>query len=368
MAAATGIPRPVWLCRPGMAHDPCTADLTATVLPAHGTPTVVHPRPASDPPIDCFYVYPTVSTEPTGNADRTVQPEETAIARAQASPFSADCRVYAPMYRQLTLAAIDGAHTAPPPSITEAYGDVLDAWRYYLAHDNHGRGVVFIGHSQGASMLIRLLSSEVDPNPAERRLLVSAVILGGNVTVPVGRRVGGSFAHIPSCDSAVEVGCVVAYSSFDRPPPAGSLFGRAGSGVSALSGGGDGHAPASDLQVLCVNPASLSDPTRPGPLQPWFPTAPFPGPLGLVEGTAPAAPTPWVTEPDRYTARCRDEGGASWLQVDTTAVPGDTRSVVGQVLGPTWGLHLYDVNLALGNLVNLVRDQARTYTGAQAQA
>jgi hypothetical protein len=31
------------------------------------------------------------------------------------------------------------------------------------------------------------------------------------------------------------------------------------------------------------------------------------------------------------------------------------------ILGPTWGLHLADVTIALGNLVDLVRSQARSY-------
>ncbi len=364
VAAAAGIPRPVWLCHPGMAHDPCTSDLATTVLPAHGSPTVVRTGLAGHPPVDCFYVYPTVSTQTTGNANLSVDPEETAIAQAQASRFSTVCRVFAPMYRQLTLSAIGGGHTSPAPSLSEAYSGVLDAWKYYLAHDNHGRGVVFIGHSQGASMLIRLLSSQVDPNPAERHLLVSAILAGGNVTVPVGKRVGGSFAHLPSCNSATETGCIVAYSSFDQPPPTNSLFGRVGTGVSGLSGPGDGTTPASDLQVLCVNPASIAHPTRPGLLLPYAPTARFPGPLGLAEGTPPRASTPWVSEPDLYTSRCVQHGGASWLQVDTTGIPGDHRPVVRQVLGPAWGLHLDDINLALGNLVALVHDQAGAYTRA----
>ena len=39
-----------------------------------------------------------------------------------------------------------------------------------------------------------------------------------------------------------------------------------------------------------------------------------------------------------------------------------TSTVVGQALGATWGLHLVDVNISLGNLVELVGDQARSYT------
>ena len=66
------------------------------------------------------------------------------------------------------------------------------------AHYNDGRGIVFIGHSQGASILIALLKRVVDAKPAVRRRLVSALLLGENVTVPKGRAVGGDFEHIPA--------------------------------------------------------------------------------------------------------------------------------------------------------------------------
>ena len=71
-------------------------------------------------------------------------------------------------------------------------------------------------------MLIALLRRQVDPDPAERRLLVSAILLGGNVTVPTGKLVGGSFQNIPACTTDSDTGCVVAYSSFDQTPPADS--------------------------------------------------------------------------------------------------------------------------------------------------
>ncbi len=69
----------------------------------NGRTTVVDPKPAKNPPIDCFYVYPTVSGQPGPNADLTIDPEETAVAETQASRFSQVCRVYAPMYPQLTV-------------------------------------------------------------------------------------------------------------------------------------------------------------------------------------------------------------------------------------------------------------------------
>jgi hypothetical protein len=64
---------------------------------------------------------------------------------------------------------------------------------------------------------------------------------------------------------------------------------------------------------------------------------------------------------DRYTVRCETANGASWLQVTPLDTPGDTRPAVTQTLGPTWGLHLYDVNLALGDLVDLVKTKAQAF-------
>jgi hypothetical protein len=347
----------VWLCKPGLASDPCERPLTATVVQANGQETVVKTTEAKHAPIDCFYVYPTVSAEPTANTDLTIQPAETNVAFDQASRFSQVCRIYAPMYNQLTVAAITGRVPVTAADALEAYDSVLSAFKDYMAHYNHGRGIVFIGHSQGSTILIQLLKHEVDNNPKVRKLLVSAILLGGNVTVPIGQSVGGSFAHIPACRTSTETGCVVAYSSFIEPPPANSIFGRPGTGVSVLSG----QTASAGLQVLCVNPAALSG--GKAVITPYF-TGVGASAVGVV-GTSPTVSTPWVTYPDLYTGQCMSVGGATWLQVTPTALPGDTRPLVTEILGPTWGTHLADVNLTLGNLVSLVDSQAKAYTAHQ---
>jgi hypothetical protein len=373
-----------WLCRPGTADDPCLSDRRATAVLPSGRTVPVASVPASSPKIDCFYVYPTVSTQPTANSTLAVEPQETAVAVAQASRFSQVCDVYAPMYRQLTLAAIDGQAHVTGADRDLAYGDVLAAWNYYLSHFNHGRGVAFIGHSQGSAMLIELLRSQVDPDPTLRARMVSAILLGGNVTVPVGRTTGGTFADIPACTNVQRPGCVIAYSSFDKPPPTNSIFGRTSSPINALSD----QSPAADLQVLCVNPVAGSggatltptgktgapssagaQPTASGTianLSPYFPTAQVADPVGTSQRKAkrhPTITTPWVTYPHLYRAQCQSSDGATWLQVDDIAGAKDGRPVVQQVLGPTWGLHLVDVNIALGNLVDDLRGQADHYRG-----
>jgi hypothetical protein len=335
----------VWLCRPGQASDPCASDLSSTAVTATGSTSVTSTTSTGASKFDCFYVYPTVSAESTANADLAVQPAELAVAVDQAARFSSVCRVWAPMYRQRTVASLKkneaGANQV-------AYDSLLAGWNDYLAHYNHGRPIIFIGHSQGAAMLIRLLRSQIDPRARLRAGMVSAILLGGNVTVPVGRDVGGSFQHIPTCSAASETGCVIAYSSFGTAPPAYSLFGRPGTGVSAMS---DQTATAG-LQVACVNPATFSNAS--GPLLPYFlrPTSAVPG---VTVGTT------WVSFPGLYTARCATIGGATTLQVTPTGVPGDPRPLVKATLGPAWGFHLVDVNLGLGNLVADVASEEGAY-------
>lgn len=346
----------VWLCRPGLANNPCETDLTTTEIEPDGTQKVVRAAPAKRPPVDCFYVYPSVSAQTTLNANLNVDPELTAVAEAQASRFSQTCRVFAPVYPQLTVVATGATGDQTAAARAAAYDGVLKAWRDYLAHDNKGRGVVLIGHSQGAGMLTQLLRSEIDPNPKLRRRLVSALLLGGNVTVAAGRDSGGDFRHISACRRRDQTGCVVAYSSFDQPPPATSAFGRVG-GMSARTGERAG------LEVLCVNPTAPGGGT--GTLEPYRRTTPIPGPIGAIQGPAPSAPTPWVRYPGRYTAKCESRNGATWLQISDIGDPANQPSPfqVSSVLGPTWGLHIEDVDLALGDLVDLVRDQAAAYTG-----
>ena len=348
-----------WLCLPGQSSNPCESGLAASLIAADGTSTTETASAAEDPPIDCFYVYPTVSRQTTTNADLSVDPEQTAVAIHQASRFSEVCKVYAPMYRQMTLSGIRGILSGELPTAdtavaaATAYGDVLSAWQDYLEHYNNGRGVVLIGHSQGTLMLTHLAAAQIDPNPDVRKLMVSALLIGGNVTVAKGKDVGGHFENIPACRSADQTGCVVAYSTFLERPPADAAFGRADAGVRGID------QVREDVEVLCVNPASIAGGT--GELKPYFSTAPFPGLFDSTNSALPSASTPWIAYPGLYTGQCESANGANWLQVDPTNVTGDQRPKVTESIGPGWGLHLYDVNIALGNLVDLVHRQASAY-------
>ncbi len=337
-----------WLCRPGRS-DACAQDQTATVVAADGA-TKVEPFKA-DPkaPIDCFYVYPTVSTDPGGNSDMTIDPAETTVAEQQAARFGQACRVFAPMYRQVTLAALRQVMRGQPSPGDEnlAYGDVLDAWKDYLARDNHGRGVVLIGHSQGSRVLLRLLAEEIDGKPVQKQL-VSALIIGMNTQIDPATDAYGS---IKMCRQPGQTGCIVSYVSFraGSPPEGVAFFGKAEGGKRAA----------------CVNPAAQAG--GEAPLHSYF-----------SDKTIAGAPrkTPWVkgkdltttfvSVPGLVTAQCATSGPYDYLAIKVHGDPADPRVddipgdllVMGMPL-KAWGLHLADVNLAMGDLVALVEAQGK---------
>ncbi len=347
-AAGPASAKAVWLCKPGLANNPCTPNLRTTVFsPTETRLATVGFQRARRPRYDCFYVYPTVSSQPGLQADKSIDPELRSIALYQAARYSAGCRVYAPVYRQLTLSGIRNPATTDADR-ERAYSDVREAWRTYLRRHNHGRGVVLIGHSQGTYMLRELVKREIDPVRRARRRLISAVLLGGNVTVARGRDRGGDFRNVRACRSARQVGCVVAFSAFNEPVPAETIFGRAES---------------DRLEVLCTNPAALEGGS--GRLELVAPTEPFaPGAIAVlteltVGGPLPAAPTPWISVPGATRGRCSRAGGANVLQV--TRAPGARR--FQPVPDASWGLHLIDMPVEMGNLVSLSEYQAASWRG-----
>jgi hypothetical protein len=346
-----------WLCLPGRTDDACAADENATVVAADGTLTPETFIKAEDPPIDCFYVYPTVSNDKTANSDMSAGPEEISVISAQFARFGSVCRTFAPLYRQVTLPALRAYMMGQDPKADRAlaYDDVKAAWDWYLKNENKGRGVVLIGHSQGSGVIQELVKREIDGKPVQK-LIVGVMPIGANV--PVDDK--GMFGSIPSCAKLGQTGCLVAYVSFRDtiPPPATSRFGKV-----AEAG----------KHAACVNPAAVvasSDPAGPGAAHSYLWSA--------GRGQAAAPPTTWVkgktittafvSTPGLLTTQCVRQGEFSYLKVTTNAVPSDPRTdvIAGDVMilgapDPNWGLHLIDMNHSMGDLVAIVEAQSTAW-------
>jgi hypothetical protein len=338
----------LWLCRPDHPTDRCHADLTATEIHPDGSRTLVPFVPAAAPKVDCFYVYPTVDLSLTAKnhtdfADLTPM---ASTAAAQIGRLGEVCRVFAPLYRQVTIGTYlylfdKGGLEA---RLSVAFSDVADAFAHYLGQYNQGRKIVLVGHSQGAEMVVRLLRRFFETDPVLRERLLLAMPIGGNVEVPPGRLTGGTFATLPVCTKPDELGCVVAYHTH-----------RAGSDFNPRRAG-----PTPGMTSVCVNPASVgNDELRP------FSAAYFPtngGGRGLLRGIQ-GVTTPFVVYRDYYAGKCVDgPGGYRYLAVSEAPGAGDTRESPFDLkqfaLDTGLGTHILDMQFPQGDLIEMVARRA----------
>lgn len=338
-----------WLCRPD-ASGPCDTDLSLTEVTATGT-IELPPPPARPPLIDCFYVYPTVSRQPAGNADGRMTDNEIYVVQQQFARYGEVCRRFAPLYRQTTLATISGQAKGDPEL---AYSDVRAAWRHYLANDNGGRGVLLIGHSQGARHLARLIAEEIADKPVSARI-VAAHVIGWPLAV-ADPEAGVTEVKVPPmlplCRRTNDTGCTVAYTTFHgpQPPAADNRFAAP---------------PGPGLMVACVNPARLMDTPMLAAIFPARPRA-----AGSSGFTTNLSPYPVTTASYQLSGLIRGEcrrgaGGTSFLAAESNLpLIGEQLTRMDSAL-PGWGLHLVDMNIALGNLVALARRQAEAWVARQ---
>lgn len=359
----------LWACHPERTPNLCDdADGPTTVLSsgAFQKRAVARVEPEApvdrEPPVDCFFAYGSVSGAPGISAPRRLDRDIIAAIQNYDAPFRRACRLFVPVYRQLTsVLGIGGAMARRVDTQTRemniAYSDLLGAWRDYLAHDNHGRGVVFIGHSQGSAMLTRLLKEEVDLDAERRDQFVGALLTGGNVTVRRGQRNGGMFAYLPTCQEVDEYGCVVGFSSFASPPSNGTAMFARISPLNQIYGAPLGRA----YEVVCTNPAILSGDE--GRLRPLLHGRPAPGSNGDSERRVwgfhrPTADTAWVVPGDRFTARCRPTETTNALMVRRAS---QASAVLVDSPWSDWGLHAGELGLTLGNLVRIVERQGAAW-------
>lgn len=344
-----------WLCSPHLVSDPCDLPSDTTDL-GTGDVTPAHPLNETDKPVDCFYVYPTVSDQIALNAGLAAQPEIQSIASYQAARFSSQCRVFAPIYRQMTLIPGIVAGSLGAPLAPLAYSDVLAAWNDYLAHDNNGRGVIFVGHSQGTMMLRKLIHDEIDPNSELRGQLVGAFLMGGNVLTARNSTVGGDFESVPLCTNRGEIGCVVAYSTAGSDPLL-SLFGN--SSIDLLSAQlGLRTGPA--YEVACTDPGPLSG--NNGPVGFTIPSSPFAfGIISILLGYtsfpdgAPTSASTWTTSAERAVGACAEVNRYRMYRFHSTT-PGQQVNEL-----PLLSTHLVDMNLGYDRLVSIADQQIQTY-------
>jgi hypothetical protein len=338
----------VWICKPGQADDLCAGTIEGTTMPPPGeSPQPLGYTRPEDPPVDCFYLYPTQSPQETQNSNLDKDPPIRRVVVQQARMFSTVCDVYAPMYRQVTN---NGNQISYNESVETAYQSAKAGFEDFLANYNGDRGFIMLGHSQGSAHTARLIDEMVDTDPELRKRFVGAIAPGANISVPIGEAVGGLFQNVPACTQAGEYGCVTAFSTFNDVPPPNARFSRLSFGYWIYP---EPRPDASQFEVMCTNPALLDG--GDGTLLP------------LVNfdylSTAPPSesPAPWASEPDYYKAECKRQDGAHWLNLGKVGLPGDARPDLGAAVASGSDYHVPEVNLTEGNLLKVAQIQTDEY-------
>ena len=289
-------------------------------------PGLTHDALPESSKADVFFVHPTTylsGAAPNARYDEPGGPTtriDTGVLRFQASAFNACCRVYAPHYRQAALAAFTRKDTAAAVAAYQvAYEDVLRAFDYYLAHENHGRPFIIASHSQGSLHAARLLQERIAGRPLQRQL-VAAYVVGYYVPADLER------SAVPVCRTATQTGCFVDWNTVSEGT---SDSKREDSRLIWFEGR---YQPLGGRKVVCVNPLNwMADGTAPAELN-----------LGALPGVGPdTALKPLV--PQLTGARC--DGGA--LQV---SIPLGKRRGFADLLTLFGSYHIFDYNLFWGNI------------------
>jgi hypothetical protein len=142
-------------------------------------PTTPGAATVDQPKADVFFVGPTTyNGGPNWNAPiGAALAGETfrrVMAPNYAGPFVKVGRIFAPRYRQASLYTQLTLREDAREAREFAYGDVAQAFDFYLAHDNGGRPFVLVGVEQGGTLAARLLAEKIAPDEALRARLAAA--------------------------------------------------------------------------------------------------------------------------------------------------------------------------------------------------
>ncbi len=226
--------------------------------PGRGGPAELVPAgtlavPEADRGADVFYIHPTTNYS---RSDWLAAVDDAGINRrtdietmaGQASAFNACCRVYAPRYRQVSLAA----HLQPDKSpllkgLDVAYQDVAQAFDYFLAHRDPARPFILAAHSQGSSHLTRLLVAVIQQQAELRDYLVAAYVIGNRLA---GTLFSEGYLTLPLCETPIDTGCVLGWDTVVEGTDTDKFTPLVGHWT------GKAYEQLPPFDTICVNPVS----------------------------------------------------------------------------------------------------------------
>lgn len=162
---------------------------------------------------DLFIVCPTVDLGTDGHTNMSLTDENikgnfTGALNMQRGIYEKNCRMYAPYYRQATLADYTLPRQDAAAYFDLAYSDVRAAFLYYMQHENGGRPFVLAGFSQGAEMCLRLLK-EFGNDGFVKNNMVACYAIGWRFTPQEAEK----YPYIQPAKCADDLGKVIIFNS-----------------------------------------------------------------------------------------------------------------------------------------------------------
>jgi len=166
--------------------------------------------------VDVFFVYPTVYAHPSKSRRHNMNPKNLLfrffalmLTLWRAKIFAGQCNVFVPHYRQAGIEILDMDDEEARPYSEIAYGDVRDAFRYYMENLNGGRPFILAGHSQGSEQLLELMKREFAARPAYMGRFIASYIIGYSVTKDDLRE----HPHLKIAEGEADTGSIITYNT-----------------------------------------------------------------------------------------------------------------------------------------------------------
>ena len=167
--------------------------------------------------VDVFYIHPTITTSRKNRAwngnvcdENYRQATLNTAIKYQCSAWYGLGRTFAPFYRDAHIRSFQDQFKSEggDDALRSAYEDIKSAFMHYLKHENNGRPIVLVSHSQGTLHAGQLLKDFFEDQPLQKQL-VAAYLVGIAIKTEY-------FQNIPFMTSPDETGGFVTWNTYKR--------------------------------------------------------------------------------------------------------------------------------------------------------
>ena len=168
--------------------------------------------------VDVFLICPTVDTRSATNSFDLNEKLKSNFVNAlgmERGIYEETGRLFSPYYQQMSINAYRLPEAEREQAKEIAYADIRAAFRWYLDHENNGRGIILAGFSQGGEMCLELLKDFYDGDGEEAQKLRKQLITTYSIGWPVTAELTAAYPQIVAATGETDTGSVVSFDCED---------------------------------------------------------------------------------------------------------------------------------------------------------